>query len=142
MVIGQEGRELFSLYVIQSFLLVNCLNLLLTLSSGWIICVINCCSTYIQVFYRNGYDMHVHYVVLYTSCAWALCKFQFDRVKGQGSSAWPVFELDSTRDLKYICAKFHHFTFNVSWLIVKRDRTDRQTDGHARRFHKTFLWNT
>ena len=88
---------------------------------------INCCSTYIQVFHRNGYAVHVDF---YALCAYVLCKLRFDRVKGQRRD--PIFEVHVTLDSKYICTKFRHSTSNRSRLEGKADRqTERQTDGHT-----------
>ena len=71
--------------------------------------------------------VHVHCVASYVLCASALCKLQFDQVKGQvgDPSSNSMFFL--TTSIMYNCAKFHHSASNRSWLIVK---TDGQTDRH------------
>ena len=103
---------------------------------------INCCSTFLQVFHSNGY-MYMYTMQYYIHTEYAFWKSLI--WPGQRSCKWPIFQLHVTLDLdlKYNCAKFHHSTPNLSWVIVKTDiRTDRRTDGHTRRLHKAFLWNT
>ena len=84
--------------------------------------LINCCSTDIKVFQRNGY-VYMYTMQSYMHSECALWKSSI--WPGQRSCTWPIFQLHPTHDLKYICAKFHHSTSNHSWVMGK---TDRQTD--------------
>ena len=91
---------------------------------------INCCSTNIQVFHRNGSVFRPctwHYAMLYALWIGTMKIFSLT-----GSKVIHVTQLRtqcySWPSLEYIFARFHHSTSSRSWVIVKTDRrTDRQT---------------